>query len=130
MAVDPQRNDLLAQIKEGMSVVDVNGDELGKVEFVQMADQNDPDDVRGAGDDSPGGLFDFGRDDNGDGLLDILEVGDEENETIEHRRRRRGFVRVDTSGFFSRDTLVDPGYIARLDGDTVHLSVAKDALKR
>lgn len=128
MAVDPQRNDLLAQVKEGMNVVDSNGDELGKVAFVHMADPNDPDEV-GDSYERPGGLFDFGRDDDGDGLFDILELGDEENETIEHRRRRRGFVRVDTSGFFKRDTLVDPGYIASIDGDTVHLSVSKDAVK-
>ncbi|HYH12821.1 MAG TPA: hypothetical protein VD789_10745 [Thermomicrobiales bacterium] len=129
MAIDPELNELLARIKEGMSVVDSNGDELGKVEFVKMADPNEPDEVAGT-DETRGGLFDFfGRDDTGDGLLDILDVGDEP-ETAENRRRRRGFVRVDTSGFFSRDTLIDPGYIAGVDGDTVRLSVAKDALKR
>jgi hypothetical protein len=129
MAIDPNLNELLSRIREGMSVVDSSGDELGKVAFVKMADPNEPDDVAGT-DETRGGLFDFfGRDDNGDGLLDILDTGDEP-ETIENRRRRRGFVRVDTSGFFSRDTLIDPGYIASVDGDTVRLSVAKDVLKR
>lgn len=127
MAVDPERNRFLAQIKEGMSVVDSTGEELGKVEFVSMADPSEPDE--GAGTDrAPGGLFNFARDEDGDGVWDILQVGDEENETIENRRRRHGFVRVDTSGFFSRDTLVDPSYIASVDGDTVHLTVSKDAL--
>jgi hypothetical protein len=128
MAIDPQQNDLLARIREGMHVVDSNGDDIGKVGFVKMADPNEPDEVAGT-DEGPGTLFDFGRDDDGDGLLDILDI-DDEPETAENRRRRRGFVRMDTGGFFKRDTLIDPGYIAGVEGDTVRLTVAKDALRQ
>lgn len=111
---DPERNRMLAMIKEGMQVVDVDGDQVGKVSFVHMADPNDPDDNPGLRDD-------------GTGLLDLLDP--DQNGDVTERMLQRGFIRIDASGFFSGDKHVIADHVAAVEGDTVQLSVDKDDVK-
>lgn len=123
---DPRRDDLLAMIKEGMKVVDADGDDVGSVSYVQMADLNDRDDV-GAANRDEGGLFDLTPDnDPGDeGVLgEVFDIGDDVTERME----RSGYVKIDASGIFTGDKYVEPYQIASVEGDTVRLAVDKDAI--
>ena len=126
---DPARNDLLAQIKEGMTVVDSAGDDVGKVSFVQMADVNDPDENTGARDGDVGLLDLTGDDDNdkSDGLLDVLDI--ETGPGVTDRMVRRGFVKIDASGLFSGDKYVVADDISVVEADTVRLSIPKDSIQ-
>lgn len=123
---DPRRNDLLAQIKEGMDVVDVDGDKVGSVRFVHMADINDADNVGAEGQDPNQGFLDLVPDDSGDGggLLDAIGLGDRVTERME----RSGYVRIDASGLFSGQKYVQPNQIGGVEGDTVRLTIDKDQI--
>lgn len=123
---DPRRNDLLAQIKEGMDVVDVDGDKVGSVRFVHMADINDADNVGAEGQDPDQGFLDLVPDDSGDGggLLDAIGLGDRVTERME----RSGYVRIDASGLFSGQKYVQPNQIGGVEGDTVRLTIDKDQI--
>lgn len=119
---DPQRNELLAQIREGMKVVDSGGDDVGKVNYVQMADVNDPDDNPGSRDGGISLLDPANGDNEGGGLLDAFTGGTD----VTERMRRLGYVKIDASGLFSGDKYVEPDQISAVEGDTVRLSVSKD----
>ena len=125
MAIDPPRNELLAQIKEGMPVLDADGEPVGTVEFVKMADLNDPDDTPRRGGDR--GFIDqlIGRDEDDTDLLDAL-IGDGD---VTERMRRSGFVKVDTGGLFADDTYVVPRQIASVD-EQVHLKERKENIRQ
>jgi hypothetical protein len=124
---DPRRNELLAMVKEGMKVVDVDGDDVGTVSFVQMADLNDADDVGAAAHDDVG-LIDLTADNDGgdDGVLDFLGLGD----SVTERMERSGYVKIDASGIFTGDTYVEPYQIGSVEGDTVRLTLDKDAIEQ
>lgn len=124
---DPRRNDLLAMVKEGMKVVDVDGDDVGTVSFVQMADLNDADDVGAAARDDVG-LIDLTADNDGgdDGVLDFLGLGD----SVTERMERSGYVKIDASGIFTGDKYVEPYQIGSVEGDTVRLTLDKDAIEK
>lgn len=124
MAVDPPRNKLLAQVKQGMQVVDSDGAEVGTVSFVHMADLNDRDAVAET-DEAP--LLDlFQGDDNDEGLLDVL-AGDDDDVT--ERMVRSGYVKIDASGIFAGDKYVVPHQIASVEGNQVFLNVGKDNVR-
>lgn len=125
--IDPERNELLAQVKQGMTVIDADGDKVGTVEFVKMADLNDPDDTPGRRDENVGLLEPFldADDDDGD-LLDALGVTEDE---VTERMRRSGYVKIDTAGLFADDTYVVPSQIAAVD-EHVHLKERKEALRK
>jgi hypothetical protein len=119
---DPRRDDLLATIKNGMKVVDMDGDKVGKVTFVRMADLNDPDDTPNR-DTDPGLLAAVDNDfDDQDTLLDVFEGEDD----VTERMRRTGYVKIDAAGFFTGDKYVEPAQIASVEGDTVRLAIDKD----
>lgn len=126
---DPRRDDLLAMIKKGMTVVDVDGDDVGKVSHVQMADLNEADDV-GAANRRDTGLFDLTPDNEpGDDttILDDVFGGDDR---ITERMERSGYVKIDASGIFTGDKYVEPYQIASVEGDTVRLTIDKDAIEK
>jgi len=102
----------------GMRVVDANGDELGKVDDIKMGD--------------PGAASTRGEQyDDGDLVEDIGRAvfGDSDlPEQIREDLIRVGYIRVDGKGWFDTDYFVAANEISRVEGDTVHLSVAKEAL--
>lgn len=129
-------------VREGMTVVDSSGEELGSVDRVQMGDpsaataggQDAGDDVgvaaapvglagtggsgagaAGGGVAAPIGVF-------GGGDLDLPEAFAED-------LLRVGFVKIDGKGWFDRDRYAAADEIAGVSGDTVRLSVGKDALR-
>lgn len=127
MAVDPPRNKLLAQVKKGMQVVDSNGDEVGTVSFVHMADLNDPDDTPARRDDDAVPLLNLVQGDDDDGsLIDVL-TGDDDDVT--ERMVRSGYVKIDASGIFAGDKYVVPHQIASVEGNQVFLNVGKDDVR-
>jgi len=109
----------IAEVREGMQVVDVDGEEVGSVEEIRMSD--------------PGAVTAQGQGTGGtEGLLGHLATafggssGLPEQE--QERLARLGYVRVDATGAFSGDRYVASDQIAEVVADTVHLSVRSDSL--
>lgn len=121
MTADTVEGGPIAQVREGMTVVDAGGDDVGKVTFVKMGDPAAATTAgEAAGDDGSvlddaGSLF-FGDDDP-----DLPE-------TFRNELLRVGYVKIDAKGWFGRDRYAAADQIAGVSGETVRLSVAKDAL--
>ncbi|MCW2739525.1 MAG: hypothetical protein JWN97_4169, partial [Nocardioides sp.] len=95
----------IEKVYEGMKVVDVNGEEVGKVEFVKLGDPQaitiqgeDPDVVP----DVPG--------------------------PFAARLLLTGYLKVDRKGLFARDAYVSATEVDRVEDNTVRLNVSKDML--
>ncbi|MBW3633018.1 MAG: DUF2171 domain-containing protein [Chloroflexi bacterium] len=113
--IDPVESQVINQIREGMRVVDVTGEELGKVEYVQMGD---PDAVT-VQDNSPG--------EPGDLIRGFLGVGEPDvPEPLRSRLLRFGYVKIDGPGWIDTDRYVTADLIQGISGDTVTLKVDKD----
>lgn len=114
-------NLLLARITEGMKVIDANGDEVGKVEYLRMGD--------------PQAVTQEGQVYQGDNTLidDAARAfgADPEPDVPDPFRSellREGFVKVDGPGWFGADRYLRAVDIADVANDTVRLRVAKEAL--
>lgn len=113
----------IAQVREGMRVVDAAGDEIGKVDFVKMGD---PSAMTAVGEEPAG---DGGLLGDGGGLFG----GDDEPDVpdpFRHELIRVGFIKIDLSGFFTGHRYASADQIASVSGDTVMLSVTKDDLPK
>ncbi len=102
----------------GMRVIDATGAELGKVDDIKMGD---PAAVTTQGEEYDDGnlLDDIGR---------AVFGGTALPEQIRNNLLRVGYLRVDGRGLFDTDYFVAADQIARVEGDSVHLTLAKDAL--
>lgn len=112
--MEQDQNRLMAQIREGMEVVDSRGERVGTVKFVQMGDPQSAE-VETAGEDSD------------IGLLDLLDPDDDEDVT--ERMLHRGYVRIDASGIFNEDKYVLSDDVASVEGNTVRLKRTRDNIK-
>ncbi|WP_188186868.1 PRC-barrel domain-containing protein [Nonomuraea sp. SYSU D8015] len=105
-----------------MNVVDGDGERIGTVENVKMGDPQAVT-TQGQGGGSRPGL-----------LSPVAEVfADAEPDVppaVAARLLRTGFIKVDARGLFARDFYVAPDQVARVDGDTVHLTADAGALAR
>lgn len=132
----------IAMVREGMSVVDASGEEIGAVDRVQMGDpsaatamgQDAGDDVGVAA--APVGLAGSGGSGTGvagGGIAAPIAAfggGDLDlPESFAADLMRVGFVKIDGKGWFDRDRYAAADEIADVSGDTVRLSVGKDALR-
>ena len=103
----------LAQVREGMRVVDTSGDEVGVVKDVRMGDKE-------------------AVTDSGESTQDVgLFSGTEDtglSEQARHRLARTGFVQISKSGIMSGSVYAAGDEVARVEDDVVHLSADKDAL--
>jgi hypothetical protein len=107
----------LAQVREGLSVYDASGDEIGSVAEVRMADTE-------AADVEP--AQNTGRVDSViDSAADAIAGGDDDVST---RLLSTGYFRLDSKGLFAGDKYVTPDLIESVDADGVRLNVAKDAI--
>lgn len=114
---DPVESQIINQVREGMRVVDVTGEELGTVEIVQMGD---PEAVTVQGD---------SLHEPGEAIRDFFGVGEPDvPEPLRSRLLRSGYVKIDGKGWIDTDRYVTPEVIGGVAGDTVTLSVAKDHL--
>ena len=111
----------IAEVREGMRVVDADGEEVGSVELVKMGD--------------PVAATSQGQDPGSDNTLmsNIASAFGRDNEpdlpaSTAERLLRTGFVRIDSKGLFARDVYVSADGVARVEGETVHLTVPKGQL--
>lgn len=116
---------VLAQVHEGMTVYDRLHNEIGRVERVQMSD-DDPStpQVEAV---TPGNQ----REDKG--LIDHIADAFTTDRLPEEMRRRllqQGFIRIDSSGLFEADRYVMPDQIMAVSDDAVTLKVSRDELVR
>lgn len=111
----------IAMVREGMKVVDAAGDDVGTVRQVRMGD---PDAVTTQGQET----------DTRDNLLtDLAEalVGDDDlPETYRNELMRVGYIQIDARGLFQADYAAAAFQIAGVTGDTVKLTVDREALVR
>ena len=117
MMTDSAASRVIAQVRVGMTVVDADGEELGKVDHVNLGDQ---------------GAATVGADAPVDpGFLGTLFAVEAEPAVAEpHRSRllRFGFVKVDGKGWFDTDRYLRPGMIAAVVQNTVRLRVRKNEI--
>jgi hypothetical protein len=95
----------IEQVVEGMGVVDADGEEVGKVEFVKMGD---PQAVTIAGEDPS--------------TMPLV------SRPFAERLLRVGYIQIDRKGLFARDAYAAATEIERVEGDAVHLNVPKGML--
>ena len=113
MTSDTVEGGPISQVREGMTVVDAAGNELGKVDYVKMGD--------------PSAMTTMGEEMDTGGLLG----GDDEPDVEDPFRSeliRVGFIKVGGSGLFGRARYAPADQIASVEGDTVRLSIDKNAL--
>ena len=120
--MDSPSTDLLSRIQEKMKVVDVNGDEIGKVDAVMMGD--------------PQAVTTAGQEDMGTGSLVSAAAqafgGGSEPDVPEPFRSellREGFIKVDGKGWLDTDRYLRASDIADVTADEVRLRVAKESLR-
>jgi hypothetical protein len=106
-----------------MHVVDANGREVGRVEYVQMGD---PEAVTTEGQGEPYRRWPVVL---GDALADEFDEPDVP-EPLRSQLLRYGFVKIDGPGpeWFDTDLYVRADAIAEVSGDTVKLTVPKERL--
>ena len=110
----------LADIREGMQVIDAAGEEIGKVEIVKMGDPSAA--TVGADADRDGGLIqDFAE-------AFGFEAEPELPAALRARLMRIGFVKVDAKGLFESSRYITPDKIAGVSADTVRLNVRKEQM--
>jgi len=101
-----ERHQLIEQVREGMKVIDVNGDDIGKVAGMKMGDpdaatvstaEETPEDTLV---DRP--LVAAPAVNSGTGVLaaPIVPAAVDDGETIDENLLRTGYIRVDAKGWF------------------------------
>jgi hypothetical protein len=95
----------IEKVYEGMKVVDVNGEEVGKVEFVKLGD--------------PQAISI--QDEDPDVMPDVPQP-------FAARLLRTGYLKVDRKGLFARDAYVSATEVDEVEDNTVRLNVSKDML--
>jgi hypothetical protein len=110
----------IEMVRDGMKVVDSEGKNVGKVEFVKMGDA--------------GAVTEQGNEPQNTGLIGNIAqaVGSDPEPDVPGPMRARllrsGYVKIDGGFFFGTDRYVSPDQIANVQGDTVHLRAMKDEL--
>jgi hypothetical protein len=111
--MDANRENMLEQVREGMKVVDSAGDDVGKVEFVQLADPNAA-----------------AVDEDRDADTSILGIFDPNGDTeVTERMVQRGYIKIDAAGFLEGDKYVLADDVAAVEGDVVRLTMLKDDIR-
>lgn len=122
----------LMGITEGMSVHDSDGDRIGKVRNVRMGG-NDPVDAGRQANESGVGTTDPDVGDYATTLIDDVATTftSDDNDLPEEEREQllnKGYIQIDSSGFFTADRFATADQIARIEGNDVHLNVDQDDL--
>lgn len=115
-------NELLGRIREGMGVVDANGDDIGKVDEIRMGD---PEAATVGGDelDRQNTIVDDAA-----AAFGAHEDGPDVPEPFRSELMREGYVKIDGKGWIDTDRYLRSADIADVVDDTVRLRVAKEAL--
>lgn len=115
---------LLAQVREDMTVYDSKGDKVGTVKTVQLGDE---DLAEPGAETATSQKAEVGGNDLVEEVAEALTFKDEIPEEIQNRLRRYGFIRVD-AGLLRSDRYVSAEQITNVDGDRVELNATKDEL--
>ena len=122
-----QGSRILANIREGMTVYDRTGNNIGTVEYVYLGAVSEEADKRGEG---PATIAAPGQ--AGGSLLDdfakAIIPSDQVPEALRARLLRHGFIRIDSAGLFAADRYVLPGQIESVSGNRITLCVTHDEL--
>jgi anti-anti-sigma factor len=131
----------LDDVREGMKVIDANGDELGTVSVVAAAD---PDtaltihreliqeyeqpalptpNVAGGAVESVGSAG-FGN----SSPVPVTPLEPDVSPELAEQLLRSGYVRIDSKGFFHRDRYAGAEQLDRVEGNTLHLAATKHDL--
>ena len=116
-------NDLMARVREGMRVVDAAGEDVGKVEYLEMG--------------NPEAATTAGQEMHSTGVVGVaaeaIVPGEGEPdvpEPLRTRLRRTGFIKIDGPGLFERDRYVSSEQIREVANDQVQLGVRKADLAK
>ena len=117
---------ILLQVYEGMPVYDQMGNKIGTVEYVYLGELTEPDEEFGEGqlsstfESSEGSLIeDFAK---------AIVLTEQVSDTLRERLLCHGFMRINSTGFFSADRYVLPTQIASVADDRVMLCVSREKL--
>lgn len=108
----------ITAVREGMRVVDADGDEVGTVDQVQLGD--------------PEATTTQGEDRSSDGLLEgiasaFTDTGPDVHPQLAARLTRTGYLKVDP-GLGRKDRFAAADQVERVADDVVYLTVQKDQL--
>jgi hypothetical protein len=119
-SVPEHQGPAIAQVTEGMQVVDSAGAEVGTVELVKMGD---PEAVTTAGQRTG-----RGRDLVDAVARDLAGVEPDVPPTVAARLLRTGYIKIDGKGLFHRDRYAAADEIAGVTADVVTLTTTRDNL--
>ena len=111
----------IREVTTGMAVVDSEGETVGKVDDVRMADAGA---TTGTGQSSDEPHVPFAW------LAEAFDSRTDMDQQAQERLARIGYVRVDASGLFAGHRYAEAGQIASVAGNEVRLSVPADQLLR
>lgn len=117
---------ILAEIYEGMTVYDAQGDKVGTVKHVHFGAVTAEEDERGLG-----AATASPADRQAHSFLDDLArvfAPAPMPETLRHRLLRHGFIRIDSTGLFASDCYALPQQIASVFSDRMTLRVSREEL--
>ncbi|MBV9175039.1 MAG: hypothetical protein JOZ81_33710 [Chloroflexi bacterium] len=115
-------NNPLVQVREGMHVLDAAGDEVGRVQLVQMGD---PESTTVSDTDKPRDIIGV----VGESIFPNEREPDVP-EPLRSRLRRTGYIKIDGPDLMDTDRYVASNRVTEVSGDRVRLSVRKDQLAR
>lgn len=109
----------MREVREGMSVVDRSGKEVGTVEGFK---EGDPEAVTSQGQ-AP-------RDDGGlvGEVADVLGAGTDLPAQHAERMMRVGYIKIDSKGLFKSDCFAAADHLDRVEDDVLHLSIENSEL--
>jgi hypothetical protein len=109
-----------------MAVYDQTGNKIGTVEYVYLGELTEPDEEFGQEqlastlESSDGSLIeDFAR---------AIVLTEQVSDTLRERLLCHGFMRINSTGFFSADRYVMPTQIASVADDRIMLCVSREKL--
>ena len=122
VAADTMASGPIGMVREKMKVVDANGDELGKVDYVHLGDPQAATTAGQTMDVTGNSLVEDAAMAFGGGVEPSVD------EPLRSQLLRTGFVKIDGKGWFGSDRYVPADQIASVSGDTVTLSATKETL--
>lgn len=121
---------ILTRVKEGMTVVDHNGDKIGEVVTVYFGSVGEGtiEEATGPADSTTPPNWHEGT--IVDMIANIFDDDDDDpgREIMEERLAREGFFKVNSTGLFSSDWYVTPDQVEAVREDLVKLNTNKDSL--
>jgi len=127
MVPDNRKANILLRVREGMTVYDARGEEIGKVETVFLGDISDDAMELGGGDAASPDINLGAHRTLVDVIAEALAADDLPREMAE-RLLNSGYIRVDGKGLLAADRYVLPEQISSVSDDSVRLRVPVDEL--